>query len=171
MGKVLSVSWCSLGGSNVGSWGKITTPAQKPRGAGLHHGNAGTYWSEPEQAGVGAKALLGSPYLQGKPAGTSSQLPRNKNLWRHVLAWQKSQERRQHQGKTGYATGKKELTRWLQEDGAGPLWEEESSVFPYSMGWNRRGIICMHIPECLSIHLYKTKSSQAETAQCCHWRR
>lgn len=58
----------------------------------------------------------GSPCLEGKAAGTSSQLPGKRNHWRRALAWQKSQERREHQGKTGYATGMKELTEWLQED-------------------------------------------------------
>lgn len=32
------------------SWARVTATTWKPRGSVLH-GNSGTYWSEPEQAG------------------------------------------------------------------------------------------------------------------------
>lgn len=76
----------------------------------------------------------GNPSLEGKAAGTSSQLPRKRNHWRHELAWQKSQERRQHQRKIGHAIGIKELIEWLQEDMGRSLWEGESSVPPLQHG-------------------------------------
>lgn len=66
-----------------------------------------------------------------------------------------------------------EGTNWMASGGHGQdLCGRRNPLFhPYSMGWNRQGVIYMYIPECLRVYLHKTKSSQTETAQCCHWRR
>lgn len=123
MGKMLSMGWCLLGQSSVGSWDKIKPSMEAKKSCSslwkcrdlLVLAWAGRVETSLHMLGW-SQTHSDHPCLEGKAAGTSSQLPGKINHWRHALAWQKSQGRRQNQGKTWYAIGMKEVTEWLQGD-------------------------------------------------------
>lgn len=157
MGKVMSVGWCLLGQSSVGSWDKIKPSMEAKK-------SCSSLWKCRDLLVLAWAGRNKSPYAELEPNPFWPSTSWGQGCWDIISAPREDKSLEAYLGLAEIPGEKAESrenmvcywhegSNWMASGGHGQdLCGRRNPLFhPYSMGWNRQGIIYMHIPECLRV--------------------